>query len=127
AWTRICPQGVTEHRSSQTASVSAFPFERDHAREVAFLEVHIYSETQPVLASGAASRQVRSRFPTATTNRLPSGKRTASALTLRHTSSKSRSSARLLKAHNSRCTSLAVVVSHPPSLKKGNKRCHPQC
>ncbi len=94
---------------------------------VPFPELHIWSRTQPVLASGGASRPARSRFPTATTSRLPSGKMTAPSLTLRHTSSKSRSSARLLKAHNSSCTSLAVVVSHPPSLKKGNKRCDPQC
>src|SRR5712692_7897476 len=97
------------------------------AGSLPFPELHIWSGTQPVLASGAASRQVRSRFPTATTNRLPSGKRTAPSLTLRHTSSKSRTSVRLLKAENSSCTSLAVVVSHPPNLKKGNKRGPPQC
>jgi hypothetical protein len=61
-----------------------------------------------VETSGAAAKRAWSRSPTTVTNRLPSGRVTQAALTLSQRSSKSRTSARLLKAHHSSCTSFAA-------------------
>src|SRR5712692_3721248 len=83
-----------------------------------FAQLTQLERDSPVCASGP-SRWHPSRSPTATTNRLPSGRRTAPAFTLRQTSSRSRTKARLLNAHTSSLTSLVVASQFDQAIGGG--------